>query len=163
LLAGILLEFAVCNEHGLLLQSNRDLCRLIDGSLAQIVGALWVLLAVLFVVASLGIANTLSLNVLEQTRELGILRAVGMSRGRVRKLVLCQALLLALAGLLPGLIAGLGLAALVEHAPGRLGGFSFEPLLIFCCFGLALVIVVLAALVPARRAARLPIVRSLAS
>ena len=121
------------------------------------------LLAVLFVVASLGIANTLSLNVLEQTRELGILRAMGMSRGRVRKLVLCQALLLALAGLLPGLFAGLGLAALVERDPGRLGGFSAEPLLIVGCFGLALLIVVLASLLPAQRAARLPIVRSLAS
>lgn len=156
-----------CGQHGLLLQSNRELCRLIDASLTRIIGALWVLLAVLFAVASLGIANTLTLNVLEQTREVGVLRAVGMSRGQVRKLILCQAFLLALAGLMPGTVAGLGLAALLEHAPtalpGRAGGFGVEPLLVLGCFGLASLIVVLAGLIPARRAARLPIVHSLRS
>ena len=47
------------------------------------IGFLWLLLALVFVVASLGIVNTLTMNVMEQTREIAVLRSVALSRGQV--------------------------------------------------------------------------------
>lgn len=57
-------------------------------------------------VAALGVVNTLTTNVLDQTRELGALRAVGLQRGQLRRLVVWQAVVLALASAVPGAPAG---------------------------------------------------------
>ena len=63
-----------------------------------------------FVVAAFGIANTLTMNVLEQTRELALLRVVAMTRRQVRKMVLSQAGIIGLIGLVLGTLAGIGTA-----------------------------------------------------
>ena len=62
-------------RHHLLLQSNADLKALIEGMLGRVSGALWGLMVLAFAVASLGIVNTLTMNVHDQTREFGVLRA----------------------------------------------------------------------------------------
>src|SRR5262249_40767888 len=74
-----------CCPRGLLLQSNEDLHVFIDHLLSRVVGVLWLLVAVAFAVASLGIVNTLTMNVLEQGRDFAMLRAIGMTRGQLRK------------------------------------------------------------------------------
>jgi putative ABC transport system permease protein len=154
-----------CREHALLLQSNDELRNAIDGLLSRLTGALWALMAVIFVVAALGVTNTLSLHVREQSRELGILRAVGATRRQVGRFVLWQALLTGAVGLLPGAVLGVGLGALINGAAGAVTGqqaaFEVELPLTAGCLALALVITAAAALVPACRAAGLAVVDAL--
>jgi putative ABC transport system permease protein len=156
---------AFANERRLLLQSNADLSRLIDGQLKQVTAAIWGLLALVFVVASLGVVNTLQMNIHDQVRTFGLLRAVGMKRGQVFRLVLVQALMLGGLTAPPGALAGLGLAWLVSRGSACWAGipitFHIDPAILLGCSVLALVGAVLAALLPARRAARLAVIDSL--
>lgn len=156
-LAAQLREF--CSGRGLVLQSNADLRTLIDGLLARIQGALWVLVGLTFAVASLGIVNTLTMNVLEQAHQLSVLRALGMTSVQVRRVVVCQALLTGLASLTPGAAAGVGLAALItamaNAAFGQQTHFVVHWPLTCGCFVVSLGIATAAAVLPARHAARL--------
>jgi len=150
---------AIASEQGLLLQSFTEVLRMIDTTLAGVTGGLWVLLLLGFGVGALGVINTLSMNVLEQTRELGMLRAVGMRRSQVVKTVMGQALLIGLMGILSGGALGLFLARMINICLGTLMGrhvaFAVRPQFIGLLLLTALAVVLVAALVPARRAARL--------
>jgi putative ABC transport system permease protein len=150
-----------CERHHLLLQSNADLRSLIEGMLSRVSGALWGLMALAFAVASLGIVNTLTMNVHDQTREFGVLRALGLKRGQVCKVVVIQAVLLASLSLLPGALAGAGMAYAINRASAAWTGspapFQMDFLLLFGACALAVVMAVLAALSPARQAIRLSV------
>jgi putative ABC transport system permease protein len=150
-----------CERHHLLLQSNADLRSLIEGMLSRVSGALWGLMVLTFAVASLGIVNTLTMNVHDQTREFGVLRALGLKRGQVYKVVVAQAILLAGLSLLPGALAGAGMAYAINRASaawtGSLAPFQIDFLLLFGACALAVVMAVLAALSPARQAVRLSV------
>jgi putative ABC transport system permease protein len=154
-----------CGRHHLLLQSNEELHTYIDQLLARVVGVLWVLVAVAFVVASLSIVNTLTMNVLEQAREFGMLRAMGMTRGQLRKGIRAQAVLTSLASLLPGTVVGCGLAFFLNLASstalGHCVAFRLDGVLIGGCALMALIIAVIAALFPAARASRMAVIWSL--
>jgi putative ABC transport system permease protein len=119
--------------------------------------------ALVFVIAALGIANTLVTNVRDQSQQFGMLRALGLTRRQLRRVVLTQALLLGGASLAPGASAGL----LVTYAVRRLGApaapaaFHVNGFLMAACCSLVLVVALLASLLPARRASRLPVVRLL--
>jgi putative ABC transport system permease protein len=156
---------AFCDGRGLYLQSNADFRALLAHAIEGVADMFWGLVVLVFVVASLGVVNTLTMNVLEQTRELGILRAVAMTRGQVRKLILAQALALAVISLVPGVVVGIALAYLMNLGTQPLIGqpvaFHLDGWFVATCFGAALVIAVLAALLPARRAARLQVVQAL--
>ena len=93
---------------------------MIEGMMAGVVGSLWGLLVLGLVVAAFGVANTLGMNVLEQTRELGLLRVVAMTPGQVRKTIMAQAAMLGMIGVVPGLLAGVGpgLHHELDHATG---------------------------------------------
>jgi putative ABC transport system permease protein len=155
----------ICEKHGLLLQSWADMRRMVDTKVNGIVGGLWVLLALGFVVAGFGIANTLTMNVLEQTRELGLLRIVAMTRHQVRKMILSQAVIMGFIGLVPGAIVGAGIAYLVSRGGegefGRSIDFTLHPSMFFGAFVIAYLIVVIAAWIPAQRAARLQLTEAL--
>jgi putative ABC transport system permease protein len=152
-------------QKGLLVQSNVQVRQVVDGIVASVEGFLWVLIALMFVVAALGIVNTLTMNVIEQTRELGVLRAIGLKRGQVRKLVIAQAVALGLLSVLPGVLAGLGLSWLMNEATYPFSGhrvaFTWRPGFVAGCAAAALAVAVLASLLPARRAARLRIIEAL--
>jgi putative ABC transport system permease protein len=130
-----------------------------------VVGFYWALLALVLVVASLGIVNTLTMNVLEQTRELGVLRAIAFTRGQVRRMVLAQAVALGVISLVPGIGLGIGLAYLMNLAThpviGQRVAFRLDGWFVVCCGVATLVIALLAAFFPARRAARLRIIQAL--
>jgi putative ABC transport system permease protein len=162
-LAGPLQAF--CRRHHFLFQSAAGLREMFDRQMAGFLGFVWALVALVFVVAALGIVNTLTMNVLEQTRELGTLRAVGMKRGQVTRLVLAQALGLLLISLIPGVAGGIGLAYLMNLATyplmGQLVPFRLDPTLLAGCLLVALVITMLAAWLPARRAGRLRVIEAL--
>ncbi len=156
---------SLVEREGLLLQSQADFRQLVADMINGILGFLWLLIALVFVVASLGIINTLTMNVLEQTREIGLLRAVAMTRRQLRQMILSQALGMALVSLVPGLVVGVAVQYLLNQGTRAMGGmpveFSVSPVVLVSTFLAALVISLLAAYFPARRAARLDIVRSL--
>ena len=155
----------LADQQGLLLQSFEDLSTMIERMIAGVVAGLWTLLASGFVIASLGIANTITLDVLEQTREIGLLRAVGLTRRQLYKLVFSQAAGIALFSVVPGTIVGIGLAYLFNSAAAPVLGhplrFQWHPLVILVCLTAALTIVVVSAWLPARRAASLPVAEAL--
>ncbi len=146
-------------DNGLLLQSFSEIVRIVDKTVAGTTTGLWVLLALGLVVGALGVVNTLTMNVLEQTRELGMLRAIGMRRRQIIKTVLGQAGIIGWLGILTGVASGMGLAHTFNQCLGSLFGrymqFSWRPEFVATLAGAALVVVVVSALVPARRAANL--------
>lgn len=151
--------------NGLMLQTWADMRRMVDAKVNGIIGGLWVLLALGFIVAGFGIANTLTMNVLEQTRELGMLRIVAMTRSQVRKMILSQAAIMGFIGLVPGTIVGAGIAYLFNRAGegefGRSITFTLHPMMFFGALLAAYVIVIIAAWLPAQRAARLQLTEAL--
>lgn len=154
-----------CDRRKLLAQSNAQIRAFVDGVVASVEGFLWVLIVLVFVVAALGIVNTLTMNVHEQTRELGVLRAIGLKRGQLRKLVLAQAAALGLLSVLPGFVAGVALSWLMNLATYSFSGHRVDFILrvgfMAGCVAVALLVALLAALFPARRAARLDILEAL--
>jgi ABC-type antimicrobial peptide transport system permease subunit len=121
---------------------------------------LYVLLSLAIVVSLFGIVNTLVLTVFERTRELGMLRAVGMTRRQVRAMIRKEAILTALVGAVLGIPLGIGLAALLGHAIGYPAfTIPWRSLLVFV--NAAIFVGLLAAIFPARRAARLNVLQAL--
>lgn len=156
---------AFCHERGLLLDSKRDIHAWFGRKIEGVVALCWCLLALVFVVASLGITNSLTMNLLEQTREIAVLRAIGMRRGQVRALLLCQALAIGLVSLLPGLVLGIGWSYLM-HWPrnptlASTIHFQFNVWFLAGCCIVALLVPLVAALYPAQRAARLHVIEAL--
>jgi putative ABC transport system permease protein len=128
----------------------------------SILGIFYVLLGLAVVVSLFGIVNTLALSVLERTRELGMLRAIGMTRRQVRRMVRHESVVTALIGATLGIGVGLFLAALATTALSGEGLRFAVPvgsLAAFCV--VAAVAGMLAAIGPARRAARLDPLRAL--
>ncbi len=151
---------AICQKYdGASLHSVTDITEMIDGMMNGVVGGLWGLLVLGFVVASLGLANTLTMNVLEQTRELGMLRVVAMTRRQVRKMIFSQAVVMGAVALLPGVLAGVGVAFLINLGTLPVTGhpipFTVHPVMLGLAFVAAYVIVVAVAWLPAECAARL--------
>ena len=128
----------------------------------QITNILYVLLALSIVVSIFGLINTLALSVFERTRELGMLRAVGMSRCQTRRMVRHESIITALIGAGLGLPVGTLLAAGVVHALGKYGVEFSLPVWSLVRFTLLAVSCgTLAAIMPARRAARLNVLKAL--
>src|SRR5207248_11313986 len=82
----------------------------------RLLGLVYVLLALAVVAALIGIVNTLILSVLERTREIGLLRAVGMKRRQVRVMIRSEAVIIALLGALVGVAVGTGLGLALASA-----------------------------------------------
>ena len=126
---------------------------------------LYIVLVVLTLPSLLGLINTLAINVLERTREIGVLRAIGATRTQVRRMVVAEALLLSLAGavfgLLGGLVLGYALTTLSAAAYTNQLSYSFPLAGLVFALALALLVGVIASLLPARQAARLRIVQAL--
>ena len=100
--------------------------------------------------------NTLVLSVYERTREIGMLRAIGMTRRQVRRMVRQESIITALIGAAIGLPLGIFLAALVNRALGEYDiRFAIPWIQLLVLTIVAIVIGILAAIMPARRAARL--------
>jgi putative ABC transport system permease protein len=128
----------------------------------KILNLLYALLALSVIVSLVGIINTLVLTIFERTRELGMLRAVGMTRRQVRMMIRYESIVTALMGAALGIAVGVFLAALVTHALSDQGVAFAIPWLQLVYFVIAAIIVgILAAVIPARRAARLNVLQAL--
>jgi putative ABC transport system permease protein len=130
----------------------------------QILGLVYAMLAFAVLIALMGIANTLSLSVHERTRELGLMRAVGMSRGQLRSSVRWESMIIAVFGTL----GGLGIAvffswvAVIAADEENLGFVLPVGSLMFLVL-LAALAGVVAALLPAYRAAKLDVLQAIAT
>ena len=135
----------------------------IGASTDRLFGLLTALAAVALIVAALGIVNTLTMNVLERVRELGFLRAAGLTRRQARRLVMLEAAILGAVGAIIGVATGIA-AGVILSALGAGPGVTYDPG--WEGIGLALVggvaLAVVAAAWPARLAARIEIVRAIA-
>ncbi len=129
----------------------------------KVLNLVYVLLAMALVIALFGIANTLALSVFERTREFGLLRAVGMARAQVRAAVRWESVLIALLGTTLGTALGLGVSwALIRAASGtELAQLSVPVTELATIVAVAAGAAVLAAALPARRAARLDVLRAI--
>jgi putative ABC transport system permease protein len=129
---------------------------------ATILNLLYVLLALSVVVSLFGMVNALVLAVLERRRELGMLRAIGLSRRQARRMIRHESVITALIGAALGMPLGIALAAAVTQALSEYDlGFSL-PVGTLAAFAVVAVVAgVLAAVVPARRAARLDVLSAL--
>jgi putative ABC transport system permease protein len=124
------------------------------GPLKQILNILYILLALSVIISLFGIVNTLVLSVFERTREIGMLRAIGMTRRQVRRMIRYESIITALIGASIGIVLGLVLAALLIVKVDFLV-FSFPTTQVIVFFVAAVVVGVIAAIFPARRAAGL--------
>jgi putative ABC transport system permease protein len=131
----------------------------------QELGLVYVLLALAVVVALIGIVNTLMLSVHERTRELGLLRAVGMTRRQVRTMIRSEAVIIALFGAVVGVIIGTGLGVAFAASLKQQGITTIAiPVASLVAFlVLAALLGLAAAGWPARRAARLDVLAAIAT
>ncbi len=133
-----------------------------DEEISQFLLLLYVLLALSVIVSLFGMVNTLALSVFERTRELGMLRAVGMTRRQVRRMVRHESVITALIGAALGLPLGIFLALLVTQALAEYDLQFAIPVGALITFVIVSVIAgILAAILPARRAARLRVLEAL--
>jgi putative ABC transport system permease protein len=128
----------------------------------QLLSMVYVLLALAVVIALLGIANTLALSISERTREVGLLRAVGMTRSQLRSTIRWEAVIIALQGTVLGLLIGTFFGWALTRAMRDQGITTFA----YPWASLAVVVVIaaaagaLAAVQPSRRAAKLDVLRA---
>jgi putative ABC transport system permease protein len=142
--------------------TTADFARAQTSELSAILNMLYVLLALSVVVSVFGMVNTLVLSVHERTRELGMLRAVGMTRRQARRMVRGESVITALIGAALGLPLGVGMAALATRALSEWGVRLTVPVGMLAAFVLvAIAVGVVAAVAPARRASRIDVLRAL--
>ncbi|RLK25483.1 putative ABC transport system permease protein [Micromonospora sp. M71_S20] len=134
------------------------------GQLDGLLMMIQILLALAIVIAVLGIINTLALSVLERTRELGLLRAIGLRRSQTMRMITVEAVVISVFGALLGVVVGAGLGAAVVEALRDEGitdlVLPWTQMGIF--LGLAAIVGVVAAALPAVRAARINVLGAIA-
>lgn len=129
----------------------------------QLLYLVYALLGLAIIIAILGIVNTLVLSVVERTREIGLLRAVGLSRPQLRRMVQLESVAIAVLGAVLGIGLGLLFGIALQRSQAEFGlevlAVPWVQLIIFVA--LAAVVGLLAALWPASRAARLDVLRAI--
>ncbi|WP_062524533.1 ABC transporter permease [Demequina rhizosphaerae] len=159
-----LLEALAVDYPLVVLQSPGEFEQLANQFIDLLLGIISAMLGAALVIALLGVANTLLLSVTERTREIGLLRAVGVRRRSIRRMIRIESMVMAIFGTILGMILGVGLGAALVRA---LEDFGFTTITIPWVWLLlytisAAIAGVLAAVWPARRAAKLDILQAIA-
>ncbi|MDF9813619.1 ABC transporter permease [Streptomyces sp. SPB162] len=159
------LKEAVKGYPQLTVRDQSDYKELIKGQVNQLLYMIYGLLGLAIVVAILGVVNTLALSVVERTREIGLMRAIGMSRRQLRRMVRLESVVIALFGALVGLGLGMGWGISAQRLMATVGFGVLEipwGTIIVVFIGSAFVGLV-AALVPAFRAGRMNVLKAIAT
>jgi len=144
------------------IQTRDEFKKNFEAPINRLLNLLYALLALSVIVSLVGIINTLVLTVFERTRELGMLRAVGMTRRQVRMMIRYESIVTSLMGAALGIAVGIFLAALIIHPLASEGIVFVVPYAQLVYFVLAAIVVgILAAVIPARRAAHLNVLEAL--
>jgi putative ABC transport system permease protein len=154
----------VADYPGVKLQDQTEFKEQVAGQIDQLLALVFVLLLLAVVIAVIGIINTLALSVFERTRELGLLRAVGMGRRQLRRMIRWESIIIAVLGAVLGLGVGAffgwaAVSAMKDIGVDRLA-FPAGRLVSFVIF--AMLAGTVAAIFPARRAARLNVLAAIA-
>jgi putative ABC transport system permease protein len=156
------IEAAVADYPNVTVNTPADITRNARESVDQLLGIVTALLLLAIVVAVLGLVNTLALSVVERTRELGVLRAVGGTRRQVRAVVRRESVLMSLLGALTGVALGTASGVALSRALADQGITTVTvpaaTLLVYLVVAVA--VGVLAAVGPARRASRVDVLRA---
>ena len=145
-------------------QDKEQFAESIKGQINQLLFMIYGLLALAIVIAVIGIVNTLGLSVIERTREIGLLRAVGLSRSRLRRMVTLESVTIATMGAVLGMVIGLVIGVLLrEVLKEDLTVLSLPIASLLLFLGIAVVFGVLAAVVPAVRASRMKVLDAIAT
>ncbi|MFP8885966.1 ABC transporter permease [Streptomyces mangrovi] len=146
-------------------RNQADYKELLEDQVGQLLNMVYGLLALAIVVAVLGVVNTLALSVVERTREIGLMRAIGLSRRQLRRMIRLESVVIALFGALLGLGLGLGWGVAAQRLLALEGLRVLQvpwPTIAGVFFGAAVVGLV-AALVPAFRAGRMNVLNAIAT
>jgi putative ABC transport system permease protein len=156
------IEQALADYPDVTVNTPVDITRNARASVDQLLGIVTALLLLAVVVAVLGIVNTLALSVVERTRELGLVRAVGATRRQVRTVVRRESVLMSLLGAVTGLALGVatGIALARALADQGITTVSVPVVTLVVYFAVAVAVGVLAAVGPARRASRVDVLRA---
>jgi putative ABC transport system permease protein len=152
-------------DYQLIVESNSSIKERAEGLMRQAFSMFDVLGVLAVLVAALGVLNTLSMSVVERTREIGMLRSMGMTRLQVVRMILAEAGLLGIIGGLLGLGFGLVLTRIFLAAMGAMSGYALAFVMPVRAMWLSLIVALvtsqLAALLPAVRAARTPMLSAI--
>jgi putative ABC transport system permease protein len=144
-------------------QDKREFIEATKAQINQLLYIIYGLLALAIVIAVFGIVNTLGLSVIERTREIGLLRAVGMSRRRLRVMIGLESVVIALLGAVLGLGVGLLVGVLLRQSLSKdITALAMPIGQLVTFLVLAVVVGVLASIVPAIRASRMKVLDAIA-
>jgi putative ABC transport system permease protein len=159
------LDSAVAQYPNVTVQDRSEFVSETSRNIDQVVTFLSVLLLFSVVIAILGVVNTLALSVIERTRELGLLRAIGMSRKQIRRMIRVESVVICAFGAVLGLVVGGAIGIALQHSLAGQGvtelGVPVTRLIVYLL--LAAFAGVVAAWFPARRAARLNVLSAIAT
>jgi putative ABC transport system permease protein len=144
--------------------SNDQLKSKVESQVNQQFGIFYAIVGVAIFASLFGIVNTLTMSVIERTRELGVLRALGASRWQIRRSIADESLVIGLIGAVLGIAVGAGLGyALLRGLSAGIPGVEYRPpLTTMVSVGLAGVVLgLIASVLPARRAARLDVIKAI--
>jgi putative ABC transport system permease protein len=152
------------NRYNLTLESNVSVREQALGLMDQAFRMFDVMALISIVVGSLGVVNTLTMSVIERTREIGMLRAIGTTRGQIIRMVLAESGLMGVIGGVLGIATGMILARILFIGMNTMSGyqltFQLPPEGVLVSLVIALVISQFAAISPARRAAKVRILEA---
>ncbi|MEU6482788.1 FtsX-like permease family protein [Streptomyces sp. NPDC046887] len=146
-------------------RDQTDYKKQLEDQVGQLLNIVYGLLALAIIVAVLGVVNTLALSVVERTREIGLMRAIGLSRRQLRRMIRLESVVIALFGALLGLGLGMGWGTAAQKLLALEGLKVLEipwPTILAVFVGSAFVGLI-AALVPAFRAGRMNVLNAIAS
>lgn len=136
----------------------------VRGQVNQLLYMIYGLLALAIVIAIIGIINTLGLSLLERTREIGLLRSIGMTRAQLRRTITLESVAIAALGAILGLVLGLTFGVLLQRVLSDQLTSLALPVTQLALFGaIAILVGVLAAIVPAIRASRLNVLQAISA
>ncbi|HET9420714.1 MAG TPA: FtsX-like permease family protein [Nocardioides sp.] len=159
------LEQVVADEPIVTVKDQQEFADEQRAPIDQFVLIIYALLGLALVIAVLGIVNTLALSVIERTREVGLLRAIGVSRRQLRRMITLESVVISVLGTVLGVLLGTGFGIALMRAVRDEGleviAVPYGQMALF--LALSVLVGVLAAVFPARRAARLDVLQAIAT